>query len=53
MVDAIDVVGDAALVAATIKDYVANGVDHPIVMPLPWGQDRRQVISDTLQAAAP
>ncbi len=51
MVDAIDVVGDAALVSATIKDYVANGVDHPIVMPLPWGQDRRQVISDTLQAA--
>jgi probable F420-dependent oxidoreductase len=53
MVDAIDVVGDAALVRATIQDYVANGVDHPIVMPLPWGQDRRQVISDTLQAAAP
>ncbi len=52
MVDAIDVVGDAALVSATIKDYVANGVDHPIVMPLPWGENRRQVISDTLQAAA-
>ena len=53
MVDAIDVAGAAALVSATMKDYVANGVDHPIVMPLPWGQDRRQVISDTLQAAAP
>ncbi len=45
MVDAIDVVGDAAHVQATIKDYVADGVDHPIVMPLPWGEDRRQVIS--------
>ena len=52
MVDAIDVVGDAALVRATIDDYVANGVDHPIVMPLPWGENRRQVISDTLVAAA-
>ncbi len=51
MVDAIDVVGDAALVKATMADYVAAGVDHPIVMPLPWGDDRRQVISDTLQAA--
>lgn len=51
MVDAIDVVGDAALVRSTIEDYVANGVDHPIVMPLPWGEDRRQVISDTLVAA--
>ena len=51
MVDAIDVVGDAAHVQATIKDYVAGGVDHPIVMPLPWGSDRRQVITDTLRAA--
>ena len=51
MVDAIDVVGDAALVRSTIEDYVTNGVDHPIVMPLPWGENRRQVISDTLAAA--
>ena len=51
MVDAIDVVGDAAHVQATIEDYVAAGVDHPIVMPLPWGEDRRQVITDTLRAA--
>ncbi len=51
MVDAIDVVGDAAHIRATVADYVANGVDRPIVMPLPWGDDRRQVISDTLAAA--
>ena len=50
MVDAIDVVGDATHVKATIDDYVAQGVDVPIVMPLPWGEDRRQVISDTLEA---
>lgn len=53
MVDAIDVVGDAAHVEATVASYVDNGVDHPVVMPLPWGPDRRQVISDTLQAVAP
>lgn len=51
MVDAIDVVGDAALVRATVQDYVAAGVDHPIVMPLPWGEDRRAVIDATLRAA--
>jgi len=51
-VDAIDVVGDAATVRKTVDEYVANGVDHPIVMPLPWGEDRRQVISDTLRAVA-
>ena len=51
MVDAIDVVGDAAHVKATIQDYVSAGVDHPIVMPLPWGDNRRQVITNTLQAA--
>jgi probable F420-dependent oxidoreductase len=52
MVDAIDVVGDEKLVRATMDEYVANGVDHPIVMPLPWGPDRRQVITDTLHAVA-
>ena len=52
MVDAIDIVGDEKLVRATMDEYVANGVDHPIVMPLPWGPDRRQVITDTLHAVA-
>lgn len=52
MVDAIDVVGDAQLVRATVDDYVARGVDVPIVMPLPWGEDRRRVITDTLEAVA-
>jgi probable F420-dependent oxidoreductase len=52
MVDAIDIVGDATHVRATVDDYVAQGVDVPIVMPLPWGEDRRQVITDTLEAVA-
>jgi len=51
MVDAIDVVGDADRVRSTIADYASAGVDHPVLMPLPWGDDRRQVIDDTLRAA--
>lgn len=51
MVDAIDVMGDAAHVHATLEAYRAAGVDHPIVMPLPWGPDRRAVVDATLRAA--
>lgn len=53
MVDAIDTVGDAATVRAAFDAYVDAGVDHPVLMPLPWGGDRRQVVGDTLRAVAP
>ena len=51
MVDAIDVVGDADLVTATMQAYRDAGVDQAVLMPLPWGPDRRQVVDDTLVAA--
>jgi alkanesulfonate monooxygenase SsuD/methylene tetrahydromethanopterin reductase-like flavin-dependent oxidoreductase (luciferase family) len=51
-VDAIDVMGDAAQVRATMQGYVDAGVDVPIVMPLPWGPDRMAVTEATLRAAA-
>jgi probable F420-dependent oxidoreductase len=51
-VDAIDVMGDAAHVRATVQSYVDAGVDVPIVMPLPWGADRMAVTEATLRAAA-
>jgi len=51
MVDAIDVVGDADLVRATVQAYVDAGVDHPVLMPLPWGPDPRQIVDDTMRAA--
>jgi probable F420-dependent oxidoreductase len=51
-VDAIDVMGDAAHVRKTMEDYVTAGVEVPIVMPLPWGPDRRAVVDATLRAAA-
>jgi hypothetical protein len=41
MVDAIDVMGDAGTVHDTMRAYADAGVDVPVLMPLPWGQDRR------------
>ena len=41
MVDAIDVMGDADTVRATMQAYADAGVDVPVLMPLPWGADRR------------
>lgn len=52
MCDAIDVLGSADLVRDTFRAYVAAGVDVPVLMPLPWGGDRRQVLTDTMEAAA-
>ncbi len=52
MCDAIDVLGDADLVASAIRSYVDAGVEVPVLMPLPWGGERNEVIADTLAAAA-
>ena len=51
MVDAIDVMGDADTVHATMRDYVDAGVDVPVLMPLPWGADRRASADATIRAA--
>jgi probable F420-dependent oxidoreductase len=51
MVDGIDVMGDADHVRATVQAYVDAGVQVPVLMPLPWGDDRRQVVDDTMRAA--
>ena len=50
-VDAIDIMGDAPRVRAAVQEYADAGVDVPILMPLPWGPDRRAVVSATLAAA--
>jgi probable F420-dependent oxidoreductase len=52
-IDGIDVVGDAEKVHATVEAYRDNGVEHPIVFPLPWGEDRAGILDATLVAAAP
>ena len=51
MVDAIDVMGDADTVHATMRAYVDAGVDVPVLMPLPWGADRRASAEATVRAA--
>jgi hypothetical protein len=51
MVDAIDVMGDADTVHATMRAYADAGVDVPVLMPLPWGTDRRASAAATLRAA--
>jgi probable F420-dependent oxidoreductase len=50
MVDEIDTFGDADLVRSTVAAYRAAGVEVPVVMPLPWGPDRRQSLHDTIDA---
>jgi probable F420-dependent oxidoreductase len=52
MVDAIDIVGDAAHVRAATEAYVAAGVDVPVLMPLPWGADRAATVRTTMEALA-
>ncbi len=53
MIDGIDVMGDAQHVRATVDAYRHNGVDVPIIFPLPWGADRPDIVQQTLEAAAP
>lgn len=51
MVDGIDVMGDAGVVEATMRAYGEAGVDEPVLMPLPWGRDRRASLEATVRAA--
>jgi probable F420-dependent oxidoreductase len=51
MVDAIDVMGDEDTVHATMRSYVDAGADVPVLMPLPWGPDRRAAAEATIRAA--
>jgi probable F420-dependent oxidoreductase len=50
-VDAIDVMTDEDGVQATMQSYVDGGVDVPVLMPLPWGPDRKAVAETTIRAA--
>lgn len=52
MVDQIDICGDAATVADAVAAYRRAGVQVPVIMPLPWGADRRAVLDATLRATA-
>lgn len=51
MVDAIDILGDSTHIGASVRAYADAGVDVPVVMPLPWGDDRLGVVRATIDAA--
>lgn len=51
-VSEVEIMGDAEHVRGGVEEYRTNGVDVPIVFAHPWGEDRRRVFSDTLQACA-
>lgn len=53
MVAAINFCGSAAEAAAFVDGYVAAGVDHPVIMPLPWGENRWETVEATIAATAP
>jgi probable F420-dependent oxidoreductase len=52
MIQAIDFIGAEAEVEAFVRGYAAAGVEHPVLMPMPWGEDRRLVAERTMTAAA-
>ncbi|MCC6435685.1 MAG: LLM class flavin-dependent oxidoreductase [Acidimicrobiales bacterium] len=51
MIQAIDFIGSSEDVTKFVAGYVAAGIDHPVLMPLPWGDDRRAVTESTMAAA--
>ena len=52
MIQAIDFIGSEPEVADFVRSYVTAGVEYPVLMPMPWGEDRRAVTVATMQAAA-
>ncbi len=51
MIQAIDFIGSESEVTSFVKSYIDAGVEHPVLMPMPWGEDRRAVTEATMQAA--
>jgi probable F420-dependent oxidoreductase len=52
MAQAIDFVGTEDEVRDRVQAYKDNGVEVPIVFPLPWGKDRAGIVDATLRAGS-
>ncbi|WP_420621333.1 LLM class F420-dependent oxidoreductase [Candidatus Poriferisodalis sp.] len=52
MIQAIDFIGSPAEIGEFARTYVDAGVEHPVLMPLPWGENRRTVADETMEAFA-
>ncbi|MEM6999359.1 MAG: LLM class F420-dependent oxidoreductase [Pseudomonadota bacterium] len=51
MVQAINFIGNASEVYEFVQAYRAQGVEQPVLMPMPWGEDRMAVTKAVMQAA--
>jgi len=51
MIQAIDFIGGSAQIGEFVEAYRDAGVEHPILMPMPWGEDRWEVTRETMAAA--
>ncbi len=51
MVQAIDFIGSESDVSHFVKSYIDAGIEYPVLMPMPWGDDRRYVTDATMRAA--
>ena len=51
MIQAIDFIGSKNEVTQFVKSYIDAGVEHPILMPMPWGDDRMAVTKATMEAS--
>lgn len=51
MIQAIDFIGSEAEVTDFVRQNIVAGIEHPVLMPMPWGEDRRAVADATMQAA--
>ena len=45
------VIGSEEEVGQFVQAYADAGVEHPVLMPMPWGEDRFGVTSATMRAA--
>lgn len=52
MIQSIDFIGSPGEVTNFVRGYVEAGVEYPVLMPLPWGEDRWAVTEATMAAAA-
>lgn len=52
MIQAINFIGAEAEVTDFVRTYIDAGVEHPVLMPMPWGKDRFGVTEQTMTAAA-
>ena len=51
MIQSIDFIGSEPEVTDFVRAYIDAGVEHPVLMPMPWGEDRRAVTDQVMRAA--